>query len=308
MIAVALSLSGSAIAQQSALEEAETLTILVDAGHYNLVDGVDSHADWLKKQGLGVRVLHGKFDDESLAGIGVVITSSPSAPNNAVTEPWMDEKFEVAWQPPFSSAFSHEEIRALHDWVEEGGGLAIVFDHMPVSNAMEALAAAFGVEVANGHAYDERKLSWEGDRLMRNEAGAAVFRRSDGTLADHPITDGRAPAERVDSVAFGGGAAFRPIEDGHALLTLGPTFVSLLPEVPFRFLEDTPRQAIRGWWQGGVLRVGRGRLAVFSDLGILATHEAVAVQPPPWDGWQVQNPQLFVNTLRWLAGAIEPDE
>ena len=184
-------------------------------------------------------------------------------------------------------------------------GAGARFDHMPVSNAVEELAAAFGVEVANGHAYDERMLRWEGDSLSRKEAGSAVFRRTDGTLAIHPITDGRSVAERIDSAALGGGAALRPIPEGRPLLTLGASFVSLLPEAPFRFREDTPRQPIGGWWQGGALRIGRGRLAVFSDAGILATHDEVAAGEPPWNGWQLQNPQLFLNTRRWLSGEID---
>jgi hypothetical protein len=295
-------------AQEASPADASAPTVLIDAGHHNLVDVVDSHAGWLEEQGLRVRVLQGSFDRESLVGVDVVITAAPSAPSNAVTRPWTEEKFAAAWQPPFPSAFSRDEIELLHGLVNAGGGLVIVFDHMPVSNAVEALAAAFGVEVANGHAFDETKLSWEDGRLVRKEAGAALFRRDDGTLADHPITDGRTPAERIDSVALGGGAAFRPVPGGRILLTLGTSFVSLKPEVPWRFLEDTPRQAIGGWWQGGVLRVGGGRLAVFSDLGILATHEEVAAGSPPWDEWQRQNPQLLLNTLRWLAGEVEPDE
>ncbi len=84
-------------------------------------------------------------------------------------------------------------------------------------------------------------------------------------------------------MALGGGAALRPIPEGRPLLTLGAS-------------------------QGGALRIGQGRLAVFSDAGILATHAEVAVQEPPWNAWQLQNPQLFLNTLRWLSGQIGPDE
>lgn len=300
--------STAAIAQEPLTHAAQASTLLIDAGHYNLVSGVDSHADWLEEQGLRVQVLHGKFDEESLVGVDVVMIASPSAPSKAVSEPWLDEKFAAAWQPPFPSAYSHDEIELLHGWVDAGGGLVIIFDHMPVSNAVEALAAAFGVEVANGHAFDETRLGWEDGRLVRNEAGAALFRRDDGTLADHPIAEGRTPAERIDSVALGGGAAFRPVSGGGALLKLGSSFVSLNPEIPWRFLEDTPQQAIGGWWQGGVVKVGRGRLAVFSDLGILATAAEVAAGEPPWDEWQRQNPQLFLNALRWLAGEIEPQK
>ena len=286
----------------------EPSTILIDAGHHNLIDIVESHAGRLEEEGFAVRILRHPFDHESLENVETVIISIPSAQRNAVTRPWSEEKFALAWQPPFPSAFSVDEISTLHTWVTNGGGLAIVFDHMPVSNAVEEITAAFRVEVANGHAYDERMLRWKGDSLSRKEAGSAVFRRTDGTLTAHPITDGRSVAERIDSVALGGGAAFRLPPEGQPLLTLGTSFVSLLPKAPFSFREDTPRQAIGGWSQGGVLRVGRGRLAVFSDAGILATHDEVSVQEPPWKGWQRQNPQLFLNTLRWLSGEIDPGE
>ena len=282
-------------------------TILVDIAHHNFLDVVESHAALLEREGFTLRILRMPFDREVLAGVAAVIIGLPSAARNAVTEPRTPEKFARAWQPPFPAAFTAREIVILREWVTEGGGLALVFDHMPVSNAVEELAAALGIEVANGHAYDERMLEWHGDSLSRGEAGAAVFRRADGTLARHPITDGRSVAERIDSVALGGGAAFRPLPEGEPLLMLGESFVSLRPEVPFGFEEDTPRQPIGGWWQGGVLRIGRGRVAVFSDAGILATPEEVAAGEPPWDGWQVQNPQLFVNTLRWLSDQIDPD-
>lgn len=298
--------SASACAQGPAHSVGTGDTVLIDAAHHNLIDIVDSHRGWLEAEGFRVRVLRQPFDPELLSGVEVVVISIPSAAQNAVTKPWTREKFARAWQPPFPSAFAADEISALRDWVLEGGGLVLVFDHMPISHAVQELAAAFGVEVANGHAYDERLLRWEADSLSRSEAGSAVFRRSDGTLSAHPITDGRGAAERIDSVALGGGAAFRPMPEGEPLLTLGPSFVSLLPEAPFRFMENTPRQPIGGWWQGGMLRIGRGRLAVFSDAGILATADEVAAGEPPWDGWQLQNPQLFLNTLRWLARQIDP--
>jgi hypothetical protein len=162
------------VAQQSAHPTGETPTVLIDAAHHNLIDIVESHAGWLEEEGFDVRILLQPFDDESLDGVETVIISLPSAPRNAVTSPWTEEKFAAAWQPPFPSAFSAEEIAILRTWVEDGGGLIILFDHMPVSNAVEELATAFGVEVANGHAYDERMLRWEGDSLSRKEAGAAA--------------------------------------------------------------------------------------------------------------------------------------
>lgn len=234
--------------------------------------------------GLGsAETVQQELADMPYADVETVIIGLPSAQRNAMTRPWTSEKFAKAWQTPFPSAFSADEISVLREWVAEGGGLALVYDHMPVSNAVEEFAAVFGVEVANGHAYDERELRWEGDSLSRREAGTAVFRRIDGTLAEDPITDGRSLAERIDSAALGGGAAFRLPPEGRPILTLGTS-------------------------QGGVLRVGRGRLAVFSDAGILATHDEVAAGEPPWNGWEQQNPQLFLNTLCWLSGQIGPEQ
>lgn len=286
----------------------EPPTILIDVAHYNLVDIVDSHTSWLENEGFTVRILRHPFDHESLDGVDIILIESPLARRNSVTRPWTEEKFDLAWQPPFPSAFSADEISTLHTWVTSGGGLGIIFDHMPVSNAVDEMATAFGVTVSNGFAFDERMLRWESDSLSIGEAGSVVFRRIDHTLADHPITDGRSIVERVDSAALGGGAAFLLPPEGLPLLTLGESFVSLRPEIPWLFQEDTPRHSIGAWLQGGTLRVGRGRLAIFSDLGILATHDEVAAQDPPWNGSQLQNPQLFLNTIRWLSAEIDPDD
>lgn len=308
IMAAALTLNGTAVGQEASPAGTESPTILIDAAHNDLIGIAESHSAWLEEEGFEVRTLEGPVDQESLAGVDVFVTAIPLASSNAVTRPWTDEKFNKAWQPPYPSAFSDDEVASLRQWVASGGAMALVFDHMPVSSAVVDLAAAFDIEVADGHAYDERLLGWDGGQLSRDEAGSAVFRRSDSTLASHPITGGRIHAERIDSVALGGGAALRLPPEGEPLLTLNPYFVSLQPEAAFQFNEDTPRQPIAGWHQGGVLRVGEGRLAVFSDAGILATHEEVSSQSPPWRGWQLQNPQLFLNTLRWLAREIEPPE
>lgn len=82
--------------------------------------------------------------------------------------------------------------------------------------------------------------------MSRKEAGTALFRRIDGTLAAHPIADGHGVSESVDSVALGGGAAFRLLPEGRPQLALGTRFVSLLPGAPFRFGKDTPRQPMGG--------------------------------------------------------------
>ena len=104
---------------------------------------------------------------------------------------------------------------------------------MPLAGAVEALASRFGIEVSDGFAVDEKSLEdyptggaipveealklapqiaevlesvpadrgvWNGPNWGIGQAGRVTYRRSDGSLADHPITNGRGPAERLDAV------------------------------------------------------------------------------------------------------------
>ena len=202
---------------------------------------------------------------------------------------------------PIPSAFSVEELHTLQAWVERGGGLFLVFDIFPTPGAIEALVGRFGVEVSNGFAVDERLLP-ELPRETRplGQAGQLVFRRVDQTLAAHPVTNGRSSAERVDAVGSNFGSAFRLPRGGQSLLTFGPSSVSLLPEVAWEFSEATPRQPIDGWSQGGLLRVGEGRLAIFGESGILAHGPRFDERYP-----DVQNPQLVLNVVHWVSGRLE---
>lgn len=54
-----------------------------------------------------------------------------------------------------SSAFTADEIAAVHTWVEDGGALLLIADHMPFGGAAARLAAAFDVEFSNGFAMRE---------------------------------------------------------------------------------------------------------------------------------------------------------
>jgi hypothetical protein len=59
--------------------------------------------------------------------------------------------------------------------------------------------------------------------------------------------------------------------------------------------------------QGAVLRVGRGRVAVFAEAAMFsAQHKgpervAMGMNAPEAS----QNPQFVLNTLRWLAGQLD---
>lgn len=284
--------------------------VLFDLAHHNFGVAGDLRAlsPWLAAEGLPVTALRSPFERTTLSGVAVVVIKNALAERNALAPHASDAELARAWSLPTPSAFTAAEIALLRDWVAAGGGLLLVFDHMPMPGGAQALAAAFGVEPSNGNAVDSRALPpFDPGSVAR--AGRLVFARVNGTLADDPLTNGRGPSERVDAIAADGGAAFRLPPRARSLLTFPPGFVSLVPEIAWRFSEATPRTDVAGWSQAGVLEVGRGRLAVFGDGSLLLTPEAAASlgrRPDPRDVARAsfdQTPRLLLNVLRWLARA-----
>jgi len=133
-----------------------------------------------------------------------------------------------------------------------------------------------------------------------------IFRRSDGTLAEHQITRGRAANERVDSVATFTGSAFRVDKGGEGLLTFGPGIVSFTPTNFWNFDTNSPRISVTGWYQGAVLGVGEGRVAVFGKRGCSRpkwTAQARAI----WNEHsEAKTESTFIlNVLHWLSGLLD---
>ena len=303
-----------AVAQQPAFAPGSGPTVLLDRGHNN---GIMSSVlmAWLRDDGYLTQMLTGDFNEQALAGVDIVIIRSPSSDRDALPEGIMErsrrERNDIitqfsreVWRRPIPSAFSVEEIDTLQAWVERGGGLFLAFDYFPSAGGSAALVGRFGIEVSNGFAADERLLPAlpRETRPFLGQAGAPlVFRRVNQTLAEHPVTNGRSSAERVDAVVTFVGSAFRLPLGGQSLLTFGPSFVSLLPEVMWEFSEATPRQPVGGWSQGGLLRVGRGRLAVFGALEIFTMMGGRLLERYP----DVQNPQLVRNVVHWLSGLLD---
>jgi len=305
--------SPGAATPPSARRPGSGVTIGIDLAHHNFGAAGEFAplAKWLEAEGYGVRALREPFARETLAGLTIVVIKNALAERNALSPKATPAEVDQAWRLPTPSAFTPAEIGLLHEWVLGGGGLLLVFDHMPMPGAAQELAAAFGVEVSNGLAVDMQALVPFHPRNVQR-AARTVFRRTDGTLADDPLTDGRATSERVERIASSGGSAFRLPAQGRSLLELRASFVSLLPEVAWQFSEATPRKTVAGWSQGGVLRVGRGRLAVFGDGSILMSPTmAASVGGGSGAGMDLttadfaQIPRLLLNVLRWLSGGLE---
>lgn len=262
--------------------------VLVDEGHTNFhtTDGrYYAFARLLRRDGYVVRGLREPFTRASLAGVRVLVIANALHARNAQD-----------WTLPTPSAFSAEEIAAVEAWVREGGSLLLIADHMPFPGAADGLAAAFGVGFGNGFAYD----STEQESRFR-------FHRGNG-LAEHAITNGRGPAERVDSIDSFTGQAFRLMgADAQPLLTLGAGTVLLMPVEAWQFSPATPRMRADGLLHGAVLRHGQGRVAVFGEAAMFSAQLAGPDRRPMGmnDPGAPQNVQFLLNVMHWLTGVLE---
>ncbi|MEM7481143.1 MAG: hypothetical protein AAF481_08200 [Acidobacteriota bacterium] len=236
-------------------------------------------AEFAASDGFRVGPHLGPLTAESLAEVDILVTANARAPEGS------------------SSAFPEAEVALLEKWVHDGGALLLIADHMPAAGYSADLAAAFGLQWADGFA------------MVDGQGGPYTFRREAGTLAAHPITDGRGPEERVDYVKSFTGSAFRAPKGASPLMLLGPGVIFLQPDVPWEFDESTPRFDAEGWLQGAAFTHGEGRVAAFGEATMFTSQEAGprnhrVVIGLGSEGAE-QNPRLLLNTLRWLAGADE---
>jgi len=79
-----------------------------------------------------------------------------------------------------------------------------------------------------------------------------------------------------------------------------------VPEIPFQVNAKTPRVSMNGWYQGAVLEVGEGRVAVFSEGMTFSSQVTVSTGKKYGlvsDGAE-QNEQFLLNVMHWLSGLI----
>lgn len=259
-------------------------SVCIDEAHFNMhtVSGTYARvADMWRADGATVRSSTFPFTEDSLPSCDIMVIG------NALHERNRERGDSTDWSLPTPSAFTPAEITTVRDWVEHGGRLLLIADHMPMPGAVADLARAFDVEFSNGFAMD----------TAAEQPGTLVFRRAEGLLESHPITEGGSPVERVDSVTTFTGSAFQAGAQLNPLLVIPDGVVSLMPQVAWEFTDETPRIPVGGWLQGAAGRFGNGRIVV---LG-----EAAEFRPDPnSESLMGNNGQFAVNVMQWLAGRL----
>lgn len=264
--------------------------VLIDESHCNFHTATGRYepfAELLRRDGFRVGALTSGFSADSLSAADVLVIA------NAMPQ----ERCDV-WKLPTASAFGVVEIAAVETWVEGGGALLLIADHMPFPGAAEDLAQAFGLAFISGY-------------VRPDEGGSQIrFERAAGTLGEHAITRGRSAAEGVEAVVTFTGQGFRALREVQPLLTLPPETIIRLPSKHSKIDDKTPSFSAEGLLQGAVLKHGLGRVAVFGEAAMFSAQEytvddelrQMGMNAPGAEG----NVQFALNLMHWLTGLLEP--
>ncbi len=264
--------------------------VLVDAAHGNFhtIDGrYSAFAELLELDGYRVQSANAAVTADLLEPAEVFVISNALLGGD-----------DAEWTLPAASAFTPDEIAVIVDWVRAGGALLLIADHMPFPGATADLADAFGIVFLNGYAV-----------RPAGRGGALSFTRASGSLADHAITRGRSESEQVDSVTSFTGQAFRFVGEVSPLMYMPDDWVVLLPKTARERGKGTPLVSARGLVQGGVLRFGSGRVAVFGEAAMFTAQsyvrDGVVGQMGMNHPSASENPQFVLNVMHWLSGLLD---
>lgn len=245
--------------------------LLFDEAHHNVHRAGTTYrafAQLVRNDGARLAVNHAKFTRRSLAGYRVLVIAGPLGGARE------DKKHAAA------AAFTPGEIEAVRRWVGRGGGLFLLTDHDPVASASAGLVAAFGVIPSRAVVLDSAH------RLENMYPSNILATRDGGLLRPSPVTCG---VRRV--LVFGGQSlSFQP---NSVVIGIGPSARK----------EEGGSPVGNG--QMGAFRYGRGRVVITGDMGMLSAQLVVDGDlKTPWGmNWPgIDNRQLLLNSLRWLAG------
>jgi hypothetical protein len=259
--------------------------LVIDGGHQNFhtVDGrFAAFAGVVRNDGFIVSGSTAPFTAESLAGVKVLVIANALNAANIKN-----------WTLPTPSAFAPDEIAAVKAWVEGGGSLLLIADHMPFAGAASNLAQAFGFTFDNGFAHSGGQ-------------GPDIFTLADGGLRPDVVTKGGDKAETVTRLRTFTGSAFTAPAGARPILVLPKGWMVSEPKVAWEFNHDTVTKDADGELQGAVMVVGKGRIAIFGEAAMF-TAQLAGLQRQPM-GFNApdapQNKTFLVNLVRWLAGVL----
>lgn len=277
--------------------------ILVDEAHNNyqtIDDRFKGFADLMIADGASVKPSREPISAKTLADTDVLVICNALNEKNALEKKTIDK-----WRLPAPEAFTDDEIKAISAWVNSGGSLLLVADHMPFPSAVEKLGNAFGVVTEDNFAFAADFTYKPGDMNLIKFYQQPATPNGD-RLRRHPVVEGSKEGQRIPYVVTFTGSAFR-MKPGIAyspILELGEGTKIAWPSDHADISEKTPFSAGVGLLQGAALQVGSGKAAIFGEASLFSVNYA--------DWWKnyplgFQNPeapynkQFILNVIHWLA-------
>ena len=273
--------------RQSAYKYGKGPLIFIDEAHNNLHKahtGFLPFKKLLEMDGYRVEGNTGRLDNSKVLNNTEILVIA-----NAIHEINLGN-----WILPTPSAFTQNEIKQIKSWVKKGGNLLLIADHMPFAVAAHDLAQAFGFVFLNGFAYTEED-SWP----------PSVFALSESTLISSDITKGMKSYELIENIASFSGSAFTIPEGAIPVLKFTDEHYSLQPDTAWHFNENTPLVKLKNYYQGAVLKYGKGKVAIFGEAAMFTAQkigdEFVGFNSPN----APDNVQFILNLIHWLDGVKE---
>ncbi|MFH0843688.1 MAG: hypothetical protein V1903_13870 [Bacteroidota bacterium] len=261
--------------------------VAIDEGHYNFhtVDGrYLPFASLLRRDGYVVSGYEGKFKASGLRDVKILVIA------NALNKINVEN-----WYLPTPSASKKGEIEKVRKWVENGGSLFLIADHMPFGGAAASLAAAFGFRFTNGFAIDT------------TTRGQAYFYRNDGTMLSCPLTNGRNSNETISKVVTFTGQAFRIPDEAKNVLKFDERYLLLEPDTAWVFDKSTRFTPINGWSQGAFMRYGKGRIVMSGEAAMFTAQLGGPdqIRMGMNSDFAEDNYKFLLNIIHWLDGRIK---
>mgnify|MGYP000101850099 CR=1 FL=1 len=281
--------------------------VTIDEAHHNyqtIADRFQGFANLLTADGARVLPNRSAFSAETLAQTDVLVICNALSAKNAQEKATINK-----WALPAPEALTDDEIEAITTWVKNGGSLLLIADHMPFPNAVDKLASSLGIAMGDNFAFDAAFTYKPGDMNLIKfyEKQPAT---NTGKLHSNAVVRGRNPSEHIPFVVTFTGSAFRvkPGAQFTPVLELGEGTNVAWPSDHADISMKTPFTRGAGLYQGGLLRTGKGRVAVFGEASMFSVNYAEWVGNYP-TGFHnpdaPHNKQFVLNVFHWLAKSIK---
>lgn len=268
------------IIKETMYEAGKGSVLVLDEAHFNYHTLSGRYAPFgqlLSSDGYVMQPGTERFSDEYLSTMKILVIANAMPDSSA------------EWKLPAKSAFDQKEIEAVKKWVEAGGSLLLIADHMPFAGQATQLSQAFGFNFIDGFA-------------MRKDKKPEVFSSQRNNLKHSVITKGRNKHEAVDSLMIFTGQGFIAPKEATVITQMNDDYEILLPPIAWAFGQNTPRMSGQHLVNGAYMNYGKGRLVVMGEAAMFSAQlsgpKKVKVGMNHLHG--NQNAQFLLNIIHWL--------